>query len=188
MLEISSSGFDIKHRATSARFSGLVGRRIGRSVNASDLKIRRLIDAADEAGIHPCKLVEWTFNKMDKGECLNLFGIPYPPVEYIYSKYNLTHACMVLVETTSGCTGRMSFLVSKVTSSEYLSKKITPDNLLTAIISKTLNEHWVQTVNMTPEHPLNGRVSPMVEMYEIGFDDRINDKEAEYLWGCIKEL
>ena len=187
MLNLSEGEHAIRSEVVRARFKSLASLRLGRPAKVSDSRVRSLVHSADEVEIHPIKLVEWTFDNMDESSCISVFGIPYPPIEYVYSRYNLVNACQYMEWKDGTDVGRIGTLVSRMMSSEYLSKKIPSERLNTAVLTGTLSEEWVQVVSRNSVHPLHEKVSRIVEAYEMEFEAVLSGAEIDYLWECLKE-
>jgi len=187
-MNLEGLGSDIRIEAVKARFQGLASQRAGRAVKLkSEKQARRLVEACDSAGLHPCKLVEWTFDLMGQADCLGVFGIPYPPIEYTYSHYNLTKICALYSGEKQVVTSGIAAAVSKAISSEYMSGKISSHALSPAIVAGTLHPIWVRAVCCMKQHPLHQRVKAITEAFNIEMAETLNEAEIEHVIDCLRE-
>jgi hypothetical protein len=134
------------------------------------------MDAADQAFIHPVKLIEFTFSYMQEKDCLRMFGTIYPPIQFLYSRYNLQMACKKMQDEKE-VGSRMSKMLNSVMKSQYLVDRAIASAIPSMLKTGSLSEEWADTVlYLGDKHSNHAEVKKVHKM-----SGNINFDELDYL-------
>ena len=166
------------NRALEVRWKALVRSRGRANVRFTMSDNDRLCWKADEFGVHPIQLVEDSFDRLGGAICTEVFGMPYPPVDFIVSDYNLRR----IPQFARGWSDDWTIVANRIRRSEGLAKLIKRRTAMaSAIITGSLSDEWVYAVQQVEEHKQHELVTWAVPEHEPVVEEEHRDQIVSHL-------